>query len=30
MLEMGKSLPVLMKHLNSFNCFLLEMNPRGP
>ena len=30
MLEMGKSLPVLLGHLNSFNCFLLEMNPRGP
>ena len=30
MLEMGKSLSVLMRHLNSFNCSLLEMNPRGP
>ena len=26
---MGKSLSVLMTHLNFFNCFLLEMNPRG-
>ena len=29
MLEMGKSLSVLMRHLNSFDCFLSEMFPHG-
>ena len=25
-----KLLFVMMRHLNSFNCFLLEINPCGP